>query len=95
MTDLPQRAEILTQWSNLFPQLVKNNVNDLSQRARNNVNNCKSPGTLVRHLVILSAVIAGRDIPNNKNQPTAHASYLRSVKVSDFFAIVKNSVLPR
>lgn len=63
-----------------------------TQRARNNVNICKSPGTLsdlVRPLVILSEVIAGRNIPNNKNQPTAHASYLTSEKVFDFFRFFK------
>ena len=54
----------------LLPQRAKNTVNDLHQWAKNNV---------------LSDVIAGVDIPDNKNQPTVHASESYIRQIFDFF----------
>ena len=60
-----------------------------------NVNMCESPRTMsdLFPCAILTDIIAGVNILDNKNQPTAHASDLTSNKIWIFSTIVKNSVL--
>ena len=76
---------------------MKNTVNDLPQRAKINASMCKSTGALsdLFPRVILSDVIAGVVIPDNKKTNQLRMPELTSDKFWIFYsAIIKNSVLP-
>ena len=75
-------------------QQEKNTVNNPAQPAKNNVNILELCQIFSTCNFIVSVVIEGVDIPENE-KPTNCAcfrSYIRHML--DFFAIVKNSVLP-